>query len=255
MTSRFVTAALVYVSLKLAVFPCVPRRKEPLTPHGHLDATTDIDVIARWGRQWPGANVAIACRPSKLAVVDVDPRHGGDDSLAELERRYEPLPATWRSLTGHGGWHEVFQAPTDVTLLDGALAPGIDFKANGYIVVPPSLHPSGRHYVWEVGYEPGTLPLASLPAWLRVHREKPSHGRPQAADGSPLVISAGERNIELFRLACRWRRDGIGEAALFEMLRAVNDHHVQPPIGPFELQRIATSAARYAPARRAERAA
>jgi hypothetical protein len=39
------------------------------------------------------------------------------------------------------------------------------------------------------------------------------------------------------------------------MLRAVNEHHVQPPLGPLELGRIAASAARYAPARRAEAAA
>jgi hypothetical protein len=58
------------------------------------------------------------------------------------------------------------------------------------------------------------------------------------------MIRAGERNVELFRLACRWRRDGIAEAALFEMLRAVNEHHVQPPLGPLELRRIATSAGR-----------
>jgi hypothetical protein len=145
----------------------------------------------------------------------------------------------------------VFQAPADVALVDGTVAPGIDIKANGYVVAPPAVHRSGRRYTWEVGYEPGTLPLAPLPTWLLTHRRDNGHDRPRA-NGTSLVICAGKRNVELFRLACRWRRDGIGEAALFEMLRAVNKYHVQPPLGPFELQRIAASAGRYAPPRRAE---
>jgi hypothetical protein len=244
-------AAPFYTGLGLAIFPCVPRRKEPLPRHGHLDATTDIDMIKRWWRWWPDANPAIACRPSELVVVDVDPRNGGNDTLADLERQHGPLPATWRALTGGGGLHVVFQAPADVALVDGTVPPGIDIKANGYFVVPPAVHMSGRRYTWEVGYEPGTLPLAPLPTWLLTHRRDNGHDRPPVS-GRSLVIWAGERNVELFRLACRWRRDGIGEAALLEMLRAVNKHHVQSPLGPLELQRIAASASRYAPGRRAE---
>jgi hypothetical protein len=195
--------------------------------------------------------VAIACFPSALAVVDVDPRNGGDDSLAELEHYHGPLPATWRAHTGSGGFHVIFQAPADVGLVDGPLAPGIDLKANGYIVAPPSMHPNGRVYVWELGSSPDDVPLAPTPAWLvALINGRPRRRAPQP--GAPLIICTGKRNVELFRLACRWRRDGIGEAALFQMLRAVNDHHVQPPLGPFELQRIAASAGRYAPARRAD---
>jgi hypothetical protein len=47
------------------------------------------------------------------------------------------------------------------------LGPGIDTRAQGgYVVLPPSVHPSGRPYAWRPGRDPWTTPPASLPAWL-----------------------------------------------------------------------------------------
>src|SRR5262245_1034224 len=125
----------------LAVFPCAPRSKVPLTQHGHLDATTDPTKIERLWAERPGANSGINCKMSRLVVVDVDQHPGGPDgheSLAALEREHGPLPVTWRNLTGGGGVRLIFAAPPDSTMRDGPIAPGIDRKANGYICVPPS---------------------------------------------------------------------------------------------------------------------
>ena len=54
--------------------------------------------------------------------------------------------------TGGDGEHFYFAAPTDVSLKSGVLAEGLDVKADGgYVIAPPSLHPSGRRYRWDVG--------------------------------------------------------------------------------------------------------
>ena len=45
------------------------------------------------------------------------------------------------------------------------LGGGIDIKGDGYIVAPPSIHESGRAYVWEESSRPGEVPLADLPSW------------------------------------------------------------------------------------------
>jgi hypothetical protein len=42
---------------------------------------------------------------SGIVVLDVDPRHGGDDALRALTGKHGDLPETWRFLTGGGGEH------------------------------------------------------------------------------------------------------------------------------------------------------
>lgn len=55
------------------------------------------------------ANVGIATGPaSSLVVLDIDPRHGGDDSLADLQSEHGALPLTVTALTGGGGQHHYF---------------------------------------------------------------------------------------------------------------------------------------------------
>src|SRR5262245_3887132 len=242
---QFLQAALVYISLGLAVFPVRPGTKVPLTQRGHLDATTELCAVENWWHRWPDAGVGIACRPSGIVVLDQDPRNGGDETLADLQRRHGPLPATWRSLTGGGGLHVIFRAQADTALVDGAIAPGSDLKANGYIVAPPSRHPSGRRYAWECGYEPGALPLAAAPAWL-LERNRRRDDRLRF-DGTPLVLREGARNTYIFRLAAAFRGYGLNAHAIHACLSIINREHAIPPLPEDEVARIAASAARYSP--------
>ena len=56
------------------VFPCQPRAKKPLTPHGFKDATTDLARVAAWWRKWPDANIGMRTgAASGLLVLDVYP--------------------------------------------------------------------------------------------------------------------------------------------------------------------------------------
>ena len=164
---RELSAALAYAKGGLRVFPTAG--KVPRTPRGHLDATTDAVTIAECWARWPEAGIGLACHPSGIVVVDVDPRHGGDDALHELEQAHGVLPETWVSETGgrDRGVHYFFRVPVNVMLRDRPLAQGVDLKCNGYVIVPPSRHPMGRRYVWHVGYAPDDLPLAPLPSRSR----------------------------------------------------------------------------------------
>ncbi|HVW29485.1 MAG TPA: VapE domain-containing protein [Polyangiaceae bacterium] len=159
-------SASAYAKRGWAVFPCRPRTKEPATTHGFKDATADKALITRWWKKAPFANVAIATgQVSKLAVVDIDPRNLGDLSLRELERKYGPLPETLRAVTGGSGAHIYLDLKTDEPLRSGKLADGIDFKADGgYVIAPPSVHPSGQPYRWEL--DPNRTRIAPCPAWI-----------------------------------------------------------------------------------------
>ncbi len=130
--------------------------KHPRTPNGHLGATLDEAIIRGWWTRWPMANVGIACLPSGLIVLDVDPRHGGLESLADL--RQELGAALFETVcceTGGGGLHLYYSA-NGLDLPDKiGLLPGLDVKSQGYVIAPPSLHPSGGYYGWAMDSEPG----------------------------------------------------------------------------------------------------
>lgn len=80
---------------------CTSIGKHPRTVHGHLDGTTDEEVIGRWWARWPSANIGLVTgAASGLVVLDIDPRHGGDLSLENLEAEQGKLPDTVESLTG-----------------------------------------------------------------------------------------------------------------------------------------------------------
>ena len=146
------SAALKYAAQGLSVFPCKPRGKTPLTKHGLKDATCDLDQIKAWWDRWPEANVAIATGAiSGTIVLDVDPRHGGDDSLATLEASFGKLPETPTVLTGGGGLHIYFRHPgIEIPNSAGRVGPGIDVRGDGgYVIAPPSIHASGNEYLWK----------------------------------------------------------------------------------------------------------
>lgn len=79
---------------------CEHSGKHPLgklAPKGRNSATTNPETIKRWWGKYPDANIAIVTGPeSGLVVVDVDPRHGGNETKKKLERSgnfpYPPLP-------------------------------------------------------------------------------------------------------------------------------------------------------------------
>lgn len=126
------------------------------------------EEVEAWYAQRPDANVAIVTGIlSGLIVVDVDPGHGGDSSLRRLERAHSKIPATMTAKTGGGGRHLYFLHPGDELRNRVGVYPGIDVRGDGgYIVAPPSLHPSGKHYVWVRARGPDKIEPAALPQWL-----------------------------------------------------------------------------------------
>lgn len=143
---------------------CTSPAKHPLTAKGVHDATTDTATICRWWTEAAIANVGIATG-NGLLVLDIDAKHGGLGSLAQLEAQYGPLPQTPTVSTGGGGRHYYFRLPVGMAIGNRAgLATGIDVRGdNGYVVAPPSLHASGETYQWTV---PPDVPLAEPPPWL-----------------------------------------------------------------------------------------
>lgn len=149
------------------VFPCVWGTKIPLKgSHGHLDATNDLGEIAERCRAYH--NLAVACGPSEIVVVDVDVRNHGDETLAQLETEHGALPITPRVISGSGdGSQHIYLRAKRGARYPTKLGEGIDVKhAGGYVLLPPSMHRSGRRYRWDLGASLSDTPLALAPAWM-----------------------------------------------------------------------------------------
>ncbi len=201
MTDTAVSLVAQYVARGWPVFPChspTPAGcsccrpdcsspgKHPRTARGLHDASTDPKDVAKWWRRWPDANVGVVTgRPSGLVVIDIDPRHGGIDSMRRLVAAHEPLPDGPRVRTGSGGWHLLFARPKQsIRNSVNQVGPGIDVRADGgYIVAPPSMHSAGGRYVWNRVGEP-----SAMPAWLE-RLVDPPHIEHRATP-APILISA-----------------------------------------------------------------
>ena len=151
----------------VAVFPIAPRAKVPLLPggRGYLDATRDEAQIDAWWSSYPDANIGASAIASGVVVIDVDPRNGGDETIAAHERTHGKLPHTWTVLTPSGGWHLWFRAE-DGASYRGSLGDGVDVKHRGYVLVPPSQGANGRAYACDLGAHPLETPLAAAPRVL-----------------------------------------------------------------------------------------
>src|SRR5262245_16496682 len=86
--------------------------KHPCTPHGFKDATLDENMITNWWARFPQANIGIACAESGFFVLGPDGQEG-IEALAELVRKYGPLPPTPRARSGGGGQHYYFEWPSE----------------------------------------------------------------------------------------------------------------------------------------------
>ncbi len=118
-----------------------------LVPHGFKDATTDLETIWEWWDQYPLANIIVPTGSrSGIWVLDVDPAHGGSDSLSDLEAQYAVLPVTQEQITGGNGRHVVFVHPgPEFRNTAGKLGPGLDTRGEGgYIIVASSKHKTGN---------------------------------------------------------------------------------------------------------------
>jgi len=212
-------------------------------------------VIRRWWDRWPRANVGIACGPSGLLVIDVDDPTAAREALAG----YPELPETPTSSTAKGR-HYYFRAPDPPPPNRVRVLAGVDVRsAGGYVIAPPSVHPSGTVYQWAEGRSPDDVAVAPCPDWLiallrsgsRAGRVDPDTGPVDPTVDptvDPAAIERGARNDTLTRIAGSLRRQGCDAGTIRAALRAINRERCRPPLADAEVDRIAASVARYAPA-------
>ena len=128
-----------------------------------------MDIVRMFGSHQGNIGGVV---PDGRIVIDIDPRSGGLESVVALTEQYGPFPDTPTVLTGGNGLHYYFQLPEGCSVpAGGSLSdsgyPGVEWKGpGGQAVLPPSVHESGRAYLWEPGFGLGEAPIAPAPGWL-----------------------------------------------------------------------------------------
>jgi hypothetical protein len=232
------SAALKLASAGLAVFPCRVRDKRPATGSGLKDATRDPAQIRAWWELDPNFNVAVATGAvSKIFVVDAD----GPDAERELQRL--ELPTTVEAITARGR-HFYFKYPgTPIRNTAGKIAPGVDTRGDGgYVLAPPSIHPSGALYRWA-----GARAVAAAPDQLLTKISERSNGKATSpAEWQQLFTSdipEGQRDCTLTKMAGKLLRHCVNAADVLGIVHSINIARCKPPLPPEDIERIVESIA------------
>ncbi len=225
--SDLMSAALGFAASRMAVFPCVPGGKAPITARGFRDATTDETRIRAWWTASPTANMATPTGRPGFDALDVDVRADGSGWAGLHRARAAGLLDGWiRAVrTPSGGLHLHYPGTEQ---RNGCMrGQHLDFRGlGGYVLLPPSLIRTSaacrRYEVIASRADPGkpldwpgvTRLLAPAPATgHRAHcLAKPSTDLlPRLAAHVARQVE-GNRDNALFWAACRAAESGIRDA-------------------------------------------
>lgn len=149
---------LAYLEKGFSVIP-IGLDKKPLVEWKEYQLRKPTkEEIAGWCAALKPVGIGIVTgKISDVAVLDID--LGAD--TRELH-----LPPTPSVKTGGGGWHYYYKLPSGGIQSHNGFRHKMDFKAEGgYVIAPPSLHGSGKHYEWAVPFERAAL--AEMPDWVK----------------------------------------------------------------------------------------
>lgn len=112
---------------------------------------------------------------------------------------------------------------------------GIDIQGNGkYVVLPPSTHPSGKGYEWELSSRPIENDIATAPSWLiELLIKKQSGGKFQAKPAEHYLkilkgVSDGERTNSMTSLIGHLLAKNIDYRIAYELVLLWNERNNPP---------------------------
>lgn len=215
---------------------------DPIPPHGWENSRAGPPAHAAINRWKPGLALC-AVTGVVLDVIDIDPRNGGDESLARFREEMgdEAPEIYWKVRTPSGGLH-LYIASLGVRKRGGFL-PGMDLQAGdedgrgrGFVFLPPTVRPSKaadsagtpRSYASTMPWSAPTAGDGSgrfLRDWLATLR--PEHGiagpaRRPYPELKAAVLAAGpsEQRTALLRLVDEWHKRGFHRDEITDLLQA-----------------------------------
>ncbi len=218
-----------------------PKGKRPLYeffPNGSKSATSDLGLIKKGLKKYPKANIA-AVLPEGLLVLDVDGPAGQqvmDDLLSDNDVFCETLVV--KTARGKHYYFKSDDISNNLSLKE------LDVKVNGYVLLPPSMHPSGVKYkIIQGGWDSISELPTEVANELRNMSKKDDFA--EASSSSPAKLTKGNRNNRLTSIAGMFRHQGFSSKQILQVLKVVNQETCKPQLSVSEVKSIANSISRY----------
>jgi len=183
-------------------------------------------------------NVAVMCgrTSNDLFVIDCESRAQFEYNIEQMQLRGLPL---WAVETTRGGHIYLLSTKGEVESVSPGKIPDTEVRGKGYVIAPPSIHPSGLIYQWK--HRDGDTPPAIDPTkvnWLKDYdghtvRLKSKQNKKRATatkQYNPLSqktqdylqngasLPEGTRNNRLFEAACDMHGNGYTQQDVYAAL-------------------------------------
>lgn len=172
---------------------CPSAGKHPHGRGGRWNVLSGGADVQAWYDDNPADNLGIVTGPkSGIFIFDVDPEHGGMDSLQQVVREYGAMTPTRIIETGSVGLHYYYRHPSNFVVYNSTnyIAKGIDIRGEGgQVVAPPSVSNKGGYRVL------ADLEVADAPEWLL--RLLSEHSAQKERGGTAEIRIAEHVDVEL----------------------------------------------------------
>lgn len=220
-----------YLNNGWSVLPVKPEEKRPFMTNWLQYNRTRVtkSVMENWFTSLSGAGIGIVTgKISNIVVLDVE--NYCKIPIEELLKKY---PTQLISRTGSGGYHLFYQYPTKVSHIGNrvGLFDGIDLRADGgFIVLPPTVHPSGGRYEWVQRGMAGAFPNSLLD----VQSQPKVQGEGWITE-TLRGVTEGGRNDACARLAGYFFKKGMNADIVEALLLEWNERN-DPPLPISEIR-------------------
>ncbi|MFT8433963.1 MAG: bifunctional DNA primase/polymerase [Lentilactobacillus diolivorans] len=237
----------------LQIFPLQANSKRPITAHGYLDASDDVNQIEAWFDNDWHYNIGLQLADTGIVVVDIDhhtqTQVDGRTVLKQWQAKGMTLIPQYAEQTPHG-LHYFFKSHQPLS--DKVIVPGVEVKTKQIMIAPSQL--DGKTYQMIKGT--GLSHLSLLPEWLinLLTNQQTAHTTLQhrflyktwmgkMLDQLVTGTEQGQRNIYLTSLLGKLLHTGCDGDTAYSLLFFANDH-LNPPLPDREVNTIYKSVLR-----------
>ena len=223
---------LGYLDSGWSILPVKPEEKRPYMTNWlqYMKTRASREKVESWFSTLSGAGVGVVTgRISNIVVLDVE--NWCKTPIEELLKRY---PTHMIAKSGSGGHHLYYQYPTNVSKVSNRVGifDGADLRADGgFIVLPPTRHPSGGVYTWVEQGAPGMFPRELLELESKPITTQSDGWITEALRG----VSEGGRNDTCARLAGYFFKKGLNSDIVETLLLEWNERN-DPPLPVKEIR-------------------